>query len=158
MAKCIHAINDIDSNIFFLCSRTTFSKHLPAVAMAKDDYRLKRGLLPPMKQSPKSSAEGEPRVSKPGGPTYSRYSYADSRCVFHDFFNCLPSRFVDVYLKLLFMIQIFHPVFRLFRYSNAKAKPRQLAPLDDSTFDMEKHKRRNRKLTEMSNRATLYNR
>ena len=43
--------------------RTSFSKRLPAVAMSKDDYRVKRGLLPPMKQSPKSSPEGEPKYN-----------------------------------------------------------------------------------------------
>ena len=33
------------------------------MAMSKDDYRVKRGLLPPMKQSPKSSPEGEPKYN-----------------------------------------------------------------------------------------------
>ena len=41
---------------------TTFSKHLPAVAMTKDEYKVKRGILPPMRESPKSSPNGEPRI------------------------------------------------------------------------------------------------
>ena len=85
--------------------RTSFSRNLPAVAMSKTDYRAKRGLLPPMLQSPKSSPEGEPRINRGGG-------------------------------------------------SITKQKPGQLAPLSD-TFDMKKHNKRNRKLTELSNRATL---
>lgn len=76
--------------------------------MSKNDYRARRGLLPPMSQSPKSSPEGEPRLNHaaprvPGAP-------------YHQ-------------------------------------KPRQLAPLDDS-FDMDKHNKRNRKLTKTSGRSS----
>lgn len=42
---------------------TSFSRNLPAVAMSKSDYRSKRGLLPPMLQTPKSSPDGEPRLN-----------------------------------------------------------------------------------------------
>jgi len=42
---------------------TSFSRNLPAVAMTKNEYRAKRGLLPPMLQSPKSSPDGEPRIN-----------------------------------------------------------------------------------------------
>ena len=31
--------------------------------MTKNEYRAKRGLLPPMMQSPKSSPDGEPRIN-----------------------------------------------------------------------------------------------
>ena len=89
----------------FFFFRTSFSRNLPAVAMTKNEYRAKRGLLPPMLQSPKSSPDGEPRINN-------RNSIA------------------------------------------GKQKPGQLAPLPD-TFDIKKHNKRNRKLTEMNNRATL---
>ena len=38
--------------------------------MSKNDYRAKRGLLPPMKQSPKSSPEGEPKYNAAYGSRY----------------------------------------------------------------------------------------
>ena len=78
--------------------------------MSKSDYRAKRGLLPPMTQSPKSSPEGEPQV-------HQRESGANS---------------VN------------------------KPKHRQLKPLE-GTFNKERHLKRNRKLTEYSNRATIKN-
>ena len=79
--------------------------------MSQNDYRARRGLLPPMRQSPKSSPEAEIKDHN----------------------------------------------------SSPKTKHRQLAPLDSKassstsageTFDMEKHHKRNRKLTQMSNRAS----
>lgn len=73
--------------------------------MSKNDYRAKRGLLPPMTQSPKSSPEGEPRINRANGAPYHQ-------------------------------------------------KPRQLAPLADDSFDMNKHNKRNRKLTKTSGRTS----
>ena len=40
---------------------TNFSKNLPAVAFRADEYKIRRGILPPMRESPKSSPNGEPR-------------------------------------------------------------------------------------------------
>ena len=76
--------------------------------MSKSDYRAKRGLLPPMTQSPKSSPEGDPVVSRGSGTNSN---------------------------------------------TNTK-KHRQLEPLG-AKFDKDKHLKRNRKLTEYSNRATI---
>jgi len=81
---------------------TTFSKNLPAVAMSGEEYKIRRGILPPMRESPKSSPDGEPRIDQK------------------------PK-------------------------NGVKAKPRQLEPIE--SFDEQKHQKRNRKLTEQSNRG-----
>ena len=70
--------------------------------MSGEEYKIRRGILPPMRESPKSSPDGEPRIDQK------------------------PK-------------------------NGVKAKPRQLEPIE--SFDEQKHQKRNRKLTEQSNRG-----
>ena len=70
--------------------------------MTGEEYKIRRGILPPMRESPKSSPDGEPRIDQK------------------------PK-------------------------NGVKAKPRQLEPIE--SFDEQKHQKRNRKLTEQSNRG-----